>query len=61
MASAFSVVAYVAISIPVIGEGVLAELTSLRLAGLVFPGVVAALAAIVLGLLARRRVTGASG
>lgn len=61
MASAFSVVAYVAISIPVIGEGALAELTSLRLAGLVFTGVIAALAAIVLGLLARRRVTREGG
>jgi MFS family permease len=60
VASAFFVVAYVAISIPVIGEGVLAQLTSLKPAGLVFTGAVAALAAVVLGLLARRRVTEAS-
>lgn len=54
VASSFFVIAYVAISLPVIGEGVLAELTGLRTAGLVFAGVVAALAAIVLMLLARR-------
>jgi predicted MFS family arabinose efflux permease len=55
VASSFFVVAYVAISIPVIGEGVLAQASSLKPAGLVFAGVVAALAAIVLMLLARRR------
>ncbi len=55
VASSFFVVAYVAISIPVIGEGVLAQATSLKPAGLVFAGVVAALAAVVLLLLARRR------
>ncbi len=55
MASSFFVVAYVAISIPVIGEGVLAELTSLRTAGLVFAAVVAAISAVVLLLLARQR------
>lgn len=58
VASSFFVVAYVAISIPVIGEGVLAQAASLKSAGLVFAGVVAALAAIVLLLLARRRVAG---
>ncbi len=56
MASSFFVVAYVAISMPVIGEGVLAQLSSLKPAGLVFAAVVAALAAGVLVLLARRRV-----
>jgi MFS family permease len=55
VASSFFVVAYVAISIPVIGEGVLAELTSLRTAGLTFAAVVAAISAVVLLLLARQR------
>ena len=54
VASSFFVVAYVAISIPVIGEGVLAQVSSLKPAGLVFAGVVAALAGVVLVLLARR-------
>jgi predicted MFS family arabinose efflux permease len=54
VASSFFVVAYVAISLPVVGEGVLAQLTSLRTAGLVFAGAVAALAAVALLLLARR-------
>jgi predicted MFS family arabinose efflux permease len=53
VASSFFVVAYVAISLPVIGEGVLAELVGLRTAGLVFAAVVAALAAVVLVLLVR--------
>jgi hypothetical protein len=60
-ASAFFVVAYVAISIPVRVLRELAQLASLRLTGLASRGVVAALAAIVLGLLARRRITEASG
>jgi MFS family permease len=55
VASSFFVVAYVALAIPVIGEGVLAELTSLRAAGLAFAAVVAAIAAVVLLLLARQR------
>lgn len=55
VASSFFVVAYVAISIPVIGEGVLAEVTDLQTAGLVFAAVVAAIAAVVLLLLARQR------
>jgi predicted MFS family arabinose efflux permease len=54
VASSFFVVAYVAISLPVIGEGVLAKLTGLRTAGLVFAGVVAAIAAAALLLLTRR-------
>jgi MFS family permease len=57
VASSFFVVAYVAISIPVVGEGVLAETAGLRPAGLIFAGVVAMLSAIVLALLmAGRRV-----
>jgi multidrug transporter EmrE-like cation transporter len=55
VASSFFVVAYVALAVPVIGEGVLAELSTLRTAGLVFAGVVAAIAAVVLLLLARQR------
>jgi MFS family permease len=55
VASSFFVVAYVAISIPVIGEGVLAKLTGLRTAGLVFAAAVATIAAVVLLLLARQR------
>ena len=55
VASSFFVVAYLAISLPVIGVGLLAQGTSLRSAGLVFAGVVAALAALVLMLLARER------
>jgi predicted MFS family arabinose efflux permease len=54
VASSFFVVAYVAISIPVIGEGVLAQVAGLRTAGLVFAAVVAVIAATVLGLLARQ-------
>jgi len=56
VASSFFVVAYVALSLPVIGEGVLAELAGLRTAGLVFAGAVAALAAVALALLAQRRL-----
>jgi MFS family permease len=55
IASSFFIVAYVAISLPVIGEGVLAQAAGLKTAGLVFAGVVAALAAVVLALLARSR------
>ncbi|MDQ6751539.1 MAG: MFS transporter [Actinomycetota bacterium] len=55
VASSFFVVAYVAISIPVVGEGLLAQGAGLRAAGLVFAGVVATLAATVLGLLVRAR------
>lgn len=53
VASSFFVVAFVALSIPVVGIGVLAELTSLRTAGLVFSALVALLAATALALLAR--------
>jgi len=51
VASSFFVVAYVAISLPVIGEGVLAQAATLKTAGLVFSAVVAALSALVLVLL----------
>jgi MFS family permease len=44
VASIFFVVAYVAISVPVVGVGLLAELASLRIAGLAFTGLVALLA-----------------
>jgi MFS family permease len=55
IASSFFVVAYVAISIPVVGVGLLTEAAGLRTAGLAFAGVVAALSAVVLALLARDR------
>jgi MFS family permease len=51
VASSFFVVAYVAISVPVVGVGVLAEVIDLRDAGLIFAAVVVALALIVLALL----------
>lgn len=55
VASSFFVVCYVAISLPVIGEGVLAQVLGLRQAGVIFAAVVAALSAVVLVLLRRRR------
>jgi len=51
VASSFFVIAYVALSVPIIGVGVVAELASLRVAGLIFAAVVAALALTVLLLL----------
>jgi MFS family permease len=57
VASSFFIVAYLAISVPVIGEGVLADLAGLRPAGLIFAGLVASLAAVTLVLLARSRAT----
>jgi MFS family permease len=51
VASSFFVVAYVAISVPVVGVGAVAELASLRAAGLIFAAVVALLGATVLVLL----------
>jgi MFS family permease len=51
--SAFFVVAYVAISLPVVGVGVLGQLTSLRAAGLVFVAVVGVIALAVIALLRR--------
>ena len=58
--SSFFVVAYVAISVPVVGVGVVAELSSIRTAGLILAAAVAALALIVLlqlkpGLTPRRK------
>jgi MFS family permease len=53
VASSFFVVAFVALSVPVIGEGILAELADLRTAGLVFSALVAAVAAAALVLLSR--------
>jgi multisubunit Na+/H+ antiporter MnhB subunit len=52
---------YIAISLPVIGEGVLAQAVGLRAAGLTFAALVAASSAGVLILLAhtRRPITGA--
>ncbi len=44
VASAFFVVAYVALSVPVIGVGLLAQATDLKTAGLVFAACVAAAA-----------------
>jgi MFS family permease len=46
--SSFFVVMYIAISLPVIGEGVLAQAAGLRAAGLTFAALVAALSAAVL-------------
>jgi predicted MFS family arabinose efflux permease len=57
VASSFFVVMYVAISVPVIGEGILAQATGLRTAGLTFAAVVAAVAAAVLILLGRERAS----
>lgn len=45
VASSFFVVLYIAISLPVIGEGVLAQAVGLRVAGLTFAALVAALSA----------------
>jgi MFS family permease len=56
VASSFFVVAYVAISLPVIGEGALAQLAGLRAAGIIFASLVAALAAAVIALLASSRM-----
>jgi MFS family permease len=53
VASGFFVVLYVAISLPVVGEGLVATLAGVRAAGLIFAAVVAALAATVVVLLAR--------
>jgi predicted MFS family arabinose efflux permease len=53
VASSFFVVMYLALALPVIGEGVLTQLVGLRAAGLTFAAVVAALAAVALLLLWR--------
>jgi MFS family permease len=54
VASSFFVVAYTAISVPVIGVGVLADLAGLRAAGLIFAALVAALAMTAVVLLGAR-------
>ncbi|MEA2323261.1 MAG: hypothetical protein QOD81_3111 [Solirubrobacteraceae bacterium] len=61
VASSFFVVMYVAISLPVIGEGILTQATALRTAGLTFAAAVAAVALVVLVLLGRERVRAAGG
>jgi MFS family permease len=53
VASTFFVVAYVALSLPVVGVGVLAVATDLQTAGEIFAGLVALLALATLGLLVR--------
>jgi len=58
VASSFFVAMYTAISLPVIGEGVLADATGLRLAGVTFAAAVAALAAAVLVMLRRQPTSG---
>jgi MFS family permease len=58
VASSFFVVAYVAISLPVIGVGLLAEVLSLRSAGLIFAAAVAAVSITVLVLLGLGRASG---
>jgi MFS family permease len=55
VASSFFIVAYIAISLPVIGEGALAQTTGLRTAGVTFAAAVAGLAAIALTMLTRAR------
>jgi MFS family permease len=55
VASSFFVIAYLALAIPIIGVGAASEAFSLRTAGLVFSGFVAALAAAVLASLTMRR------
>jgi predicted MFS family arabinose efflux permease len=52
VASSFFVIAYIGISLPVIGEGALAEAIGLRAAGLAFAAAVATLAAVALALFA---------
>jgi hypothetical protein len=54
VASSFFVVAYLALSIPVIGEGVLAQSTGLQYAGVVFAATVATLAAVVVAMVLAR-------
>jgi MFS family permease len=61
VASSFFVVMYAAISLPVIGVGILAQATGLRAAGLTFAAVVAAVSIVALVLLARERASGAGG
>jgi MFS family permease len=55
VASSFFVIAYLALAIPIIGIGAASQAASLRSAGLVFSGFVAALALAVLASLTMRR------
>jgi hypothetical protein len=57
VASSYLVVMYVAISLPVIGEGILAQATGLRTAGLIFAAAVAAVSMLVLVLLGREHAS----
>lgn len=52
--SAFFVVAYIALALPAIGVGVLAQITDLRTAGLLFTAPVAAMALAVVALISRQ-------
>ena len=52
--STFFVVAYIAISVPVIGLGLMASVTSLKTTGITFAAVMGSLAALALALLIRR-------
>jgi predicted MFS family arabinose efflux permease len=62
VASTFFVIAYIAISLPVVGVGLLARSVSLKTTGLVFAGIVMVLAAVAAGLLLRQeRSAGAAG
>jgi hypothetical protein len=54
VSSTYFVVAYVAISLPVIGEGLAAELWGLEAAGIVFALVVSVLAAVCLAVIVAR-------
>ena len=58
VASSFFVVMYVAISLPVIGVGVLAQAMGLRTAGLIFAAAIAVLSMVVLVLRGRERASG---
>ena len=58
VASSFFAVMYVAISLPVIGEGILADEAGLGPAGVIFAAAVAAVATVVLVLLGRERARG---
>ena len=56
--STFFVVAYIAISVPVIGLGLMASMTSLKTTGITFAAVMGSLAALALVLLIRRERAG---
>jgi hypothetical protein len=55
IASGYFIVAYLGIALPAIGDGVLTEVVGLRTADVVFAAVVAVIASIGLGLLAKAR------